>query len=330
MADRPQMVDRVLGLLAGTAVGDGLGAPFEGRSSVPATALDRWIFSSQTLHHTDDTAMAMVLAEHLAHSGGIDQAVLASDFAVAWHQEPTRGYGGGAAQVLAAIADGSDWRQAAVSVFAGGSWGNGAAMRVAPVAVVSTSVPEAAELGRRSAEITHAHAHGRHGAALQAAAAHLALHSDPGQLLDADAFLVDLADVVPSESWQEKLVRIRALLERETTAEEAAEALGNGISALGSVPLAVFAFLRHTEAPEAAIRFAIRCGGDTDTIAAMTGALAGARHGYAGLPASWTARLEAGPRLHRITEQLTLDWSARGSTRHGPPEDQHTPRHTPR
>lgn len=313
MADRPQMVDRVLGLLAGTAVGDGLGAPFEGQSSVPATALDRWIFSSQTLHHTDDTAMAMVLAEHLAHSGGINQAVLASDFAVAWYQEPMRGYGAGAAQVLAAIADGAHWRQAAVSVFAGGSWGNGAAMRVAPVAVVSTSVPEAAELGRRSAELTHAHAHGRHGAALQSAAAYLALHSDPDHPLDAEAFLFDLADVVPSESWQKKLTHIRALLGHEAATEEAAEVLGNDISALGSVPLAIFAFLCHAESPETAIRAAIRSGGDTDTIAAMTGALAGARHGHTGLPASWTARLEAGPRLHQITEHLTGDWSAHGS-----------------
>ncbi|TDL38149.1 ADP-ribosylglycohydrolase family protein [Kocuria rosea] len=312
MADRPQLVDRVLGLLAGTAVGDGLGAPFEGRSSVSATALDRWIFSSQTLHHTDDTAMAMVLAEHMVHSGGINQAVLASDFAVAWYQEPMRGYGGGAAQVLAAIADGAHWRQAAVSVFEGGSWGNGAAMRVAPVAVVSTSVPEAAELGRRSAEITHAHAHGRHGAALQSAAAYLALHSDPDHPLDTDAFLIDLTDVVPSESWQEKLVRGRALLEREASTGEAVKALGNDISALGSVPLAVFAFLRHAESPEAAIRAAIRSGGDTDTIAAMTGALVGARHGHAGLPASWTARLEAGPRLQRITELLTGDWTTHG------------------
>ena len=318
MADRPRMVDRVLGLLAGTAVGDGLGAPFEGRATVPATALDLWISSPRTLHHTDDTAMTLVLAEHLSHSGGINRAVLASDFAVAWSQEPMRGYGGGAAQVLAAIAGGEDWRRAAVSVFAGGSWGNGAAMRVAPVAVVSTSVPEAAELGRRSADITHAHAHGRHGAAVQAAAAYLALHSDPERPLDVDEFLVDLTDVVPPGPWQEKLARVRALLEDEASTDEAAASLGHDISALGSVPLAVFAFLRHPESPEAAIRFAVLCGGDTDTIAAMTGALAGARHGYSGLPTSWTARLEAGEVLHQITERLTHDWSASGSIPPGP------------
>ncbi|MFF0905040.1 UNVERIFIED_CONTAM: ADP-ribosylglycohydrolase family protein [Kocuria sp. CPCC 205316] len=298
MVPSPTFHDRVHGMLTGTAVGDGLGAPFEGREVVPATALTRWAFSSQALHHTDDTVMTLVLAEHLSHQGGINQAVLASDFAVAWHHEPLRGYGPGAAQVLAAVLGGTAWRQAAVSVFPTGSWGNGAAMRAAPVAAVSRTVLEAAHLGRRSAEITHAHEHGLHGAALQAAAAHLALHSDLSVALDAAAFLDQLHPVVPSRAWHEKLLEIRALLARQAGPEEAAALLGHDVSALGSVPLAVYVFLARAESPEAAFRFAVSCGGDTDTIAAMTGALIGARHGHTRLPAAWTTRLEA---AHQIT-----------------------------
>ncbi|MGQ1799085.1 ADP-ribosylglycohydrolase family protein [Kocuria oceani] len=296
--------DRVHGLLAGTAVGDGLGAPFEGRPVVPATALTQWSFSTQRLDHTDDTVMTLVLAEHLSHQGVINQAVLASDFAVAWHHEPLRGYGAGAAQVLASVLGGVSWREAAVSVFSGGSWGNGAAMRVAPVAAVSRSPLEAAHLGRLSAEVTHAHEHGLHGAALQAAAAHLALHSDLSAPLDAAAFLDRLHPVVPSRIWHEKLLEIRALLARQADAEEAAAVLGNDISALGSVPLAVFAFLARGETPEAAFRFAIGGGGDTDTIAAMTGALVGARHGHSELPVSWTTRMEAAEQIKEIATRL--------------------------
>jgi poly(ADP-ribose) glycohydrolase ARH3 len=59
--------DRVHGMLAGAAVGDGLGAPFEGREVVPATALSLWAHSSQALQHTDDTVMILMLAEHLSH-----------------------------------------------------------------------------------------------------------------------------------------------------------------------------------------------------------------------------------------------------------------------
>ncbi|GAB2605802.1 ADP-ribosylglycohydrolase family protein [Kocuria himachalensis] len=304
MTSSPTFHDRVGGLLAGTAVGDGLGAPFEGQPVVPATALTQWAFSSQALRHTDDTVMTLVLAEHLSHQRGINQAVLASDFAVAWQHDPLRGYGVGAARVLAAVLGGVSWREAAVSVFPGGSWGNGAAMRVAPVAAVSASPLEAAQLGRISAEITHAHEHGLHGAALQAAAAHLALRSDPSVPLDTAAFLDQLCPVVQSVVWQEKLLEIRALLARQAPAVEAAAALGNDISALGSVPLAVYAFLVRAEAPEAAFRFAIGGGGDTDTIAAMTGALIGARHGYSRLPTSWTTRLEAAEQIEQVATRL--------------------------
>ncbi|MCM3487650.1 ADP-ribosylglycohydrolase family protein, partial [Kocuria rosea] len=184
------------------------------------------------------------------------------------------------------------------------SWGNGAAMRVAPVAAVSATPLEAAHLGRTSAEITHAHEHGLHGAALQAAAAHLALHSDLARPLDAAAFLDRLHPVVPSRIWHEKLLQIRTLLAEQAGAEEAAAVLGNDISALGSVPVALLAFLARADAPEAAFRFAITCGGDTDTIAAMTGALIGARHGYSELPTSWTARLEAAEQIETTAARL--------------------------
>lgn len=305
MNDRQHHVDRVLGMLAGTAVGDGLGAPFEGRPAVSATALDRWAVSSRTLRHTDDTAMTLVLAEHLARTGGVDRRALASEFAAAWSAEPHRGYGRGAARVLAAIEAGTPWQRAAASVFPGGSWGNGAAMRAAPVAVVAPGVHEAAELARSSAEPTHAHEHGGHGAALQAVAVHLALRGGADRPLDVDALLRALADVVPPGPWQEKLVRVGALLEDKASPEEAAASLGHDISALGSVPLAVFAFLRHVDEPGEAIRFAVLGGGDTDTIAAMTGALAGARHGHCGLPASWTARLESAGRLPGLAARLS-------------------------
>lgn len=311
MHKRPRDVDRVLGLLAGVALGDGLGAPFEGWSTVPAPALERWVRSSRTLRHTDDTVMTLVLAEHLHRTRGVDRSVLAADFATAWRAEPHRGYGRGAARTLAAIEAGTPWHEATGAQFPDGSWGNGAAMRAAPVAVVAGSVREAAELGRRSAEVTHAHAHGAHGAALQAAATHLVLRSRPGSLLDAEAFLGRLVDVLPSPPWQEKLTRISALLRRGAPAREAADALGNDISALGSVPLAVYVFLRHTDEPEAAFRCAVRCGGDTDTVAAMTGALVGTRCGFARLPVLWAARLEAADRLPELASRLAAAASER-------------------
>ncbi len=79
---------------------------------------------------------------------------------------------------------------------------------------------------------------------------------------------------------------------------------GNGIQAERSVPTAIAAFLAQPDDPSAAILTAVRCGGDADTIAAMTGAIAGARHGATALPPSWLARLEGADRLSRLGIEL--------------------------
>jgi poly(ADP-ribose) glycohydrolase ARH3 len=80
--------------------------------------------------------------------------------------------------------------------------------------------------------------------------------------------------------------------------------LGNGIEAERSVPAAIAAFLAEPEDPSSAILTAVRCGGDADTIAAMTGALAGARHGTASLPRAWLTRLEHADRIQRLGAAL--------------------------
>jgi poly(ADP-ribose) glycohydrolase ARH3 len=177
-------------------------------------------------------------------------------------------------------------------------------MRAAPVALVARSLHHAAELGERSAEVTHAHKHGRNGAACQAAAAYLALHSDPARPLDATRFLHDLRRVVRSRSWHDKLDRVAELVRWDNSLEHIARALGNDVSALGSVPAALLAFLAHADDPVNTIRFAIRGGGDTDTIAAMAGALAGARHGAQKFPEHWLTRLEAAEQLRAVAQQL--------------------------
>ncbi|MDX8140487.1 MULTISPECIES: ADP-ribosylglycohydrolase family protein [Lentzea] len=267
------------------------------------------------LTHTDDTALALVLAAHLARrrvERGLDRDVLALEFAAAWRAEPWRGYGSGAAQVLGLIGDGASWRSAARATFGGqGSYGNGAAMRVAPVALVASSVHHAAELGRQSAEVTHGHEHGQLGAACQAAAAYLALHGDRRHRLDATRFLQDLARVIRSRPWHERFDRISELIRHDASPAHAARALGNDVSALGSVPLALLAFLTRPDDAAAAIRFAVLGGGDADTIASMAGALAGARNGAQVFSESWITRLEAAEPLSRLTDQMAGPLPAR-------------------
>lgn len=302
--------NRARGLLLAAAIGDAMGAPFEGRAEVEETDLLAEERAPSRLVHTDDTALLLVLAEHLAarreDDAPLDEDVLAEEFARAWQAEPWRGYGPGAAEIFRLVNAGMPWREATRSLFQGqGSHGNGAAMRVAPVALVATSPHHAAELAVRSAELTHAHKHGQHGAACQAVAVHLALGSDPSRPLDTTRFVHDLGRVVRSTPWHEKFDRITELAHRQAGPEHAARALGNDVSALGSVPLALLAFLRHPDQPAEAIHFAILAGGDTDTIASMAGAIAGARNGADPLPEAWIDRLEAGAQLTALAGRLS-------------------------
>ncbi|EIE97222.1 ADP-ribosylglycohydrolase family protein [Saccharomonospora glauca] len=311
--DDMSRINKARGLLFGLALGDCLGAPFEGRREVTETDIVTTRDGTGQLRHTDDTALTLVLARHLAHRVGdrprtteslIDVDVLAREFAEAWRDEPWRGYGGGVTKSFELIVSGEPWRSAIRAVFPEGSFGNGGAMRVAPVALVGGDVREVTELARRSTEVTHAHPDALHGAVCQAVATHLALALPSTEPARPKEFVRPVRQAVSSTSWEDKIDHVVDLAERNADPAEAAAELGNDVSATASVPLALLAFLRHSGDPDAVLRFAILAGGDTDTVAAMAGALAGAHSGYAALPTHATARLEAAKDLHLYAEHL--------------------------
>jgi poly(ADP-ribose) glycohydrolase ARH3 len=293
------------GLLLAAAAGDALGAAFEGWSSVDGDALMARERATDPLRFTDDTVQALVVVRHVAERhGDVDREALAKELAQAWAEEPERGYGSGARQVLEQLNAGIPWSRATRAGFPGGSFGNGAAMRAAPLALVATSAEHAAQLGRETAAVTHAHPHGQEGAAVQACAAYLALHSDPARPLDRGPFLDGIIPVLRSTEWDTRVDHVRALLARNASPSFAADELGNGASALQAVPAALHAFLQDPDHPGDVVRYAIRAGGDTDTTASMAGALAGARTGTHGLPANWLARLENQPEISQLAERF--------------------------
>lgn len=76
------------------------------------------------------------------------------------------------------------------------------------------------------------------------------------------------------------------------------------MAAVESVPAAFCAFLRYQDSFSDAIRFAISLGGDTDTIASMTGALAGAHLGHSAIPQDWIERTEGTGKLGTFAERF--------------------------
>lgn len=296
--------DRARGALLGTFVGDALGMPYEGAGArVIPPVLEMIDARLGRGTYTDDTQMMIGLAESLRRCDVIDPDDLARTFRA--HFDPRRGYGGGTVRVLELWERGVSVDEAARRIFAGaGSLGNGAAMRVAPVAVrFGADKALVAVQAGRSARLTHAHPLGIDGAVVQAAAVSAGLNDDD-----------PLAAAVSAARTGE--LRERLLILKAATAVELSPQILSkpgdtvGSSAAESVPVAVTAAARAGSF-EQAVTVAIRCGGDADTLGAMAGAIAGARFGEKGIPARWLDALEDGEdgRLH--VERLAADLAAR-------------------
>jgi poly(ADP-ribose) glycohydrolase ARH3 len=282
--------ERFLGCLLGQAVGDALGAPYEGLTHQhiyftfgPARDLvDNP--RVELLRYTDDTQMMIAVAETLVERGEIDEASLCRSFAANF--DPDRGYGPGARRILEALIAGEDWRGLAGSIFPGGSLGNGAAMRVAPVGLLfSADRDRVVEQAERSALPTHLHPLGIEGARLMALAVALAARQP---VFDRSEFYGALRQYCRDEEYQWQL-DVASRLRRH---QSVGAVLGNGVEAHRSVVTAIACFAGSPESYEGAVARAIGLGNDTDTLAAMAGALSGAHLGIAGIPPHLLARLE--------------------------------------
>lgn len=284
----PSLQDRFRGCLVGLAVGDALGGRFEAQSAdhirnrVPT--VDRLIGSvSDELWYTDDTQMAIGVAETLAADGVIVERRLCGAFVA--NYVPSRGYGRGARAVIEAMEDGRDYRVVAEKHFPGGSFGNGAAMRVAPVGLCFRDDPQMVlKQARVSALPTHIHPLGIEGAQLLAIAV---AHASRVEQFQRRAFFAELLAHCQSSAY-------RAKLEAAETIRTANElmSLGNGIEALESVPTAIASFGLTPDSYQETIGNVILLGGDTDTLAAMAGAISGAFLGISSIPKVLVNNLE--------------------------------------
>jgi len=285
----PSLEDRFVGCMLGLAVGDALGAFFEGQS--PDYIARRYRSVSDLIEnppagelwYTDDTQMAIGVAEMLVACRCIDERELCNRFATNYTRE--RGYGRGARIVIEAMIEGDDHKYLAANHFPGGSFGNGAAMRVAPVGLVFRHDPKRLwEQANLSALPTHVHSLGIEGAQFLALA--VALASSSGQL-DRKQFFSALAEKCSSIEFSGPLRRAAQLDDPRDLA-----LFGNGIEATSSVVTAIACFAMASNSYAQAIGSAIFLGGDTDTIAAMAGAISGAYLGWQSIPTHLLERLE--------------------------------------
>jgi len=295
---------KFMGCLVGTAIGDALGARREGGGMSRSEDIVSLAEKLEQLIYTDDTHMTIGVAESLVENKGFDGEHMAQSFIKNYEAEPWRGYGPGPPIIFGMIKSGEAWYSAANGLYRGGSFGNGSAMRVAPIGLLYSRNPQKLrEIAYQSSSITHSHELGKEGAALQACAVALALNTPSDEDIDKETFLAGLQNFIQNQLYKEKVARIRDLLDEQDKAKVVAM-LGNGIEAPRSVPTAIYCFLRQPQSYKDTVIYAISLGGDTDTIAAMAGAICGAYLGIEAIPSEWRAKLENREYIESLAENL--------------------------
>jgi ADP-ribosylglycohydrolase len=295
--DRTRRVANAARSLHGLALGDAFGQQwfFYHGAELIERQLHRIAPESTLWHWTDDTAMALSVLRVLHLCDGVDQDALAERFAAAYVADSHRGYGPSMHGVLRAVHEGEPWREVTRRQFEGqGSWGNGAAMRVAPLGAwyADRDSADVAQEAARSAETTHAHPEAIAGAVAVAVAAAVATRGREEAAPKPAAFLDEVVAFTP-ESDVAAGLRGAARLGGLTSVRHAVSVLGNGarISAPDTVPFALWAAAHHLDALDDALWTTARGMGDVDTTCAITGGIVAARTGTGDVPGAWlTAR----------------------------------------
>ncbi|MGW1249839.1 ADP-ribosylglycohydrolase family protein [Streptomyces sp. NPDC002535] len=287
--------------LHGLAFGDAFGDRWFGilRREGPAALETRTPPPEPLWQWTDDTAQALVLLRELAGAGGaVDQDRLALGLAAAYADDTHRGYGASMHDVLRRIGAGEPWREVVAGQFGGqGSWGNGAAMRVAPLgAWHAADLDVVAEQAARQSTVSHHHPEAVAGAVAVALAAALAARSRGGPAPARPEFLGDVAARLPESDVRSGL-RIAARMPERTSVRHAAEVLGSGYRMSGpdTVPYALWCAAGHLDDLHEGLWLTVAGRGDIDTTCAIAGGVIAARTGVAALPAAWHAAREPLP-----------------------------------
>lgn len=225
-------------VLLGAIIGDMIGSIYESRHRKVETKNFKPLFDEEYCHFTDDTVCTIAIAEWLLKGGE------AKTYLKKWARKyPHAGYGKGF----------KAWFQSDEDTIVD-SWGNGSAMRVSPCGFVSESLDETLEIAKQSAMNSHAHTEGIKGAQATAACIWMARHGKNKNEIkeyvekkfdyDLSRDLSDIKKTYTFSSWCQT-----------------------------SVPESIICFLQ-SDSYEETVRNAVYLNGDTDTMAAISGAIA--------------------------------------------------------
>ncbi|MDO9539137.1 MAG: ADP-ribosylglycohydrolase family protein [Methanocalculus sp.] len=277
---------RIPGTLIGSAIGDAMGAPFEGSENIahiPNRMIGGGPFQARRGEYTDDTLQTIALAETLVTCRGFSTIDFLSRLVKMFRMHPEY-FGRTSSTVLLKLIEGIPPEKATER----SGRTNGAVMRGSPIGIFYRP-DQVLLMSRIASETTHGHP------------VAVACSGVVNQMISIlcrggsrqEAFFTAL------ESCEVDEVRRRiALL--------GGAPLIPSIDALDTTHAAITCFMECGTFKEMILR-AISLGGDTDTTAAICGALGGAYHGVQGIPGEWIADLEGAQRLLMLEEEV---WNA--------------------
>jgi len=295
---------KYVGGMVGSALGDAIG---EVAFTVPKRErLLSHLDHVSEFRYTDDTAMAIGLAESIIKVNGIDQQNLGDTFNFNFQREPWRGYASGPPTIFSLVEKrGISYTDASREMFGGsGSLGNGAAMRIVPLGLFFHQVSGLYNLASLSAQVTHAHPVGMDGAAVQAWAVASAVKLDPQKEFPLQGYVQGLIDFARTSEIQTKMKLIQKLISEQVSPNEASDVLGRSVAVHESMPFAIYSFLRYPKSFEECLFCAVLHGGDRDTLGAMACAISGAYLGLEAIPPGWRNKLENLAHIEFLASEL--------------------------
>jgi ADP-ribosyl-[dinitrogen reductase] hydrolase len=290
-------------VLLGTAVGDALGVPFETKLAnyEPLVKWDGKSYLGSEHHglqpgqYSDDTQMSLMVAESLIDNHGFNPDDLAARYVDWIVSGAARGYGKTTMLAITNLVNGKHWSESGIA----GSYGNGTAMRAAPFGVYfRNDLSALVSICKMDSSITHASEEAEGGSIAIGLAAAYAVNGDTSGLLE------DLWQILPASKIRSIIYSLDSLIESPyITPEQALRVIGTKADVRQTVPAALYCFLKFDNYHDAVLA-AIKAGGDTDTTAAIVGALFGAKYGMKVIDKDLVKNVEESDRLIELDSQL--------------------------
>ncbi len=322
-------LDKFAGTLIGVSIGDTLGHPFEGmiRERIYSRFNDfkEFIRSNKKLFktYTDDTQLTLHTAEALIQGSGFNTNNFIREY-IKWLEDPPIGPGFGCISSIQKLKYGISWEKAASN-----SGGNGTAMRVSPIGLFyCKDIKSLEKSALKSSIITHSHPAASAGAIVIARAIAFLIDKKLETVFSIDEFFETIILSISNSReriWEEFIVILNKVKQNLNLSIEAGlikfsqvgvkspyfieEYLGKAFVhpyTLSTVACAIFVFLKNLNSFEDCIFQLATAGGDSDTVGAIGGSLAGAYFGLKNIPDDLINIVKNHKNILKVSEQLHL------------------------